>query len=349
MSVSDTALVGYVVIVVCGDIAIGLLLTAHLNPKINELIRVASDTCDVLSLDVLISRAITSLESTKVDIVEFTQQQRRTYSLSKAHLRLQDYQIPPTLVIYIPGWWNTPDDESTQAIINALLLRNGLVLLMDTQNSFSSGYVSSASRVKPLSRALYDFIERLYEIGVDPSTLHIVGFSLGAHVAGLAGKMAQKRLNKSIGKITALDPAKPCFSRPPERLQRGDANFVHVIHSSPGVVGLEVPIGHVDVYVNGVSGTQPECKGRSLSSQCDHSLSWRLYIASVTNSSAFLGNYCEDWNALAAKACYGAEREVGYDVSSTLEGLYLYRSNINRRGRRLQVYNPLDLRTWWNK
>ncbi|KAJ0173869.1 hypothetical protein K1T71_011018 [Dendrolimus kikuchii] len=338
----------YIVITVfsvssCGTIA--FVLTAHIDTKINKLIRVGSDACDILPLDILFSRALTSLEPTELDVVEFTQdRRRRSYRLSKAHIRLQEIRIPSTIVIYIPGWWNTPNDESSQAVVNALLITNPLVLLIDTQDSFSRGYVSSASRVKPLSRSLYSFIQRLSLNGIDPATLHIVGFSLGAHVAGLAGKLLQKRLSQSIGKITALDPAKPCFSRPTQRLQRDDANFVHVIHSSPGVVGLEVPIGHLDVYINGVSGTQPECIGRSLSAQCDHSMSWRLYTASVNDSRALLARYCDDWNSLVNRDCKGNEAVVGYDVSSALGGLYLYRSSIVRSARQLQVFNPLELR-----
>lgn len=281
---------------------------------------------DILPIDILFSRKITSIDSTDLDVVEFTEERRRTYRLSKAHIRLQDDHIPSTIVIYIPGWWNTPDDESSQAMVNALLTRNPLVLFIDTQNYFSQGYISSASSVKPLSRLLYHFIERLHQNGIDPASLHIIGFSLGAHVAGLAGKILQKRLNQSIGKITALDPARPCFSRPTQRLQRGDANFVHVIHSSPGVVGLKAPLGHLDVYINGVDGTQPECKGKTLSAQCDHSLSWNLYISSVKNSSTLLGRHCDDWNSLVNRDCNGNEVPVGYDASSTLGGLYLYRS-----------------------
>ena len=59
-------------------------------------------------------------------------------------------------------------------------------------------------------------------------TFHIIGHSLGSHVAGYAGE----RL-KGLGRITGLDPAGPYYEwMPPEvRLDPTDAEFVDAIHS----------------------------------------------------------------------------------------------------------------------
>ncbi|KAL7291570.1 hypothetical protein TKK_0014824 [Trichogramma kaykai] len=104
--------------------------------------------------------------------------------------------------------------------------------------------------------------------GVDPNQwgyTHIIGHSLGAHVAGQVGKMMQRYNNFHINRITALDPAEPCFeTQEPLRLSRRDALLVDVIHSDGArtknqAFGLLNPIGDVDFYLNG--GTlQPECK-----------------------------------------------------------------------------------------
>jgi len=89
-------------------------------------------------------------------------------------------------------------------------------------------------------------------------SLHLVGFSLGAHVAGLAGH----RLNGTIGRITGLDPAGPSFHYVSNalRLDSSDAKFVDIIHTNAGKrflgdgnLGISESLGHVDFYPNGGS------------------------------------------------------------------------------------------------
>ena len=64
---------------------------------------------------------------------------------------------------------------------------------------------------------------------------HIIGHSLGAHIAGYAGEklISMSRETGKLGRITALDPAQPLFQNTPEfvRLDPGDAEFVDVIHT----------------------------------------------------------------------------------------------------------------------
>lgn len=81
----------------------------------------------------------------------------------------------------------------------------------------------------------------------------MIGFSLGAHVAGFAGAE-----QKSLHRITGLDPAGPLFEsqHPNSRLDESDAEFVDVIHSNGenlilGGLGSWQPMGTVDYYPNG--------------------------------------------------------------------------------------------------
>lgn len=83
--------------------------------------------------------------------------------------------------------------------------------------------------------------------------MHIIGFSLGAHVSGFAGAELP-----GISRITGLDPAGPLFEsqHPKARLDSTDAVFVDVIHSNGenlilGGLGSWQPMGHVDFYPNG--------------------------------------------------------------------------------------------------
>lgn len=95
---------------------------------------------------------------------------------------------------------------------------------------------------------------------INLKNVHLLGHSLGAHVAGFVG---YKFIGK-IGRITGMDPARPDFEVPilresKDRLDPSDAVFVDVIHTCAGTVGFVRPIGHADFYPNGGSFRQPGC------------------------------------------------------------------------------------------
>ncbi|XP_046649317.1 pancreatic triacylglycerol lipase-like isoform X1 [Daphnia pulicaria] len=96
------------------------------------------------------------------------------------------------------------------------------------------------------------------KLGVKASDVHLIGHSLGSHIAGYAG---EKILN--LGRISGLDPAGPSFrSMPPfVRLDPSDAQFVEAIHTDGGALGfgLSEPVGHLDFYPNG-GEVQPGCE-----------------------------------------------------------------------------------------
>ncbi|XP_075983076.1 phospholipase A1 member A-like [Anticarsia gemmatalis] len=326
--------------------AIGALLPPAVADNFDGLIKAASATCEALPLELLLARPY-SIEMPAIDIFEFKRNSHRVYRAASAHEHIKNK--PPTLVLYIPGWWNTPTDESSNAIVQALLTKHPVVLVLDTRLSFCRGYVSSVTRVNPLSHLLYSFIKNLQKAGLNPSSVHLIGFSLGAHVAGMTGKLVQKKLKTKLGRITALDPAKPCFTKTEHKLDKRDAEFVQVIHSSAGVLGLEDPIGHTDVYVNGVAGKQPECRDRSISLECDHALAWKLYSASAMNDRTLMGKRCDSWEELLESKCNGSETVLGYSCSTKSRGMFLYKSEERekRQEPRLKVFNPFSLWTGW--
>lgn len=81
------------------------------------------------------------------------------------------------------------------------------------------------------------------------------GHSLGAHVAGYAGKFLEGKL----GRITAMDPAEPFFQQLPKsvRLDASDAKFVEAIHTDAkkyvpyGGLGFSENVGHLNFWPNG--------------------------------------------------------------------------------------------------
>lgn len=116
------------------------------------------------------------------------------------------------------------------------------------------------------------FLELLEIINPDFSRKHVtlVGYSLGAHVAGFTGYL----MNGEVGHIIGLDPAGPLFTFPAitsskYRLDETDAVYVQVLHTSDESLGPGIKCGHADFYPNGGIATQKNCLFNSLTNRRD--------------------------------------------------------------------------------
>ncbi|XP_055918639.1 uncharacterized protein LOC129950742 [Eupeodes corollae] len=107
----------------------------------------------------------------------------------------------------------------------------------------------------------------------NPTELHIIGFSLGAHVAGFASNALERSTGKKVRRITGLDPALPFFgtSQNDLKLDRTDAEFVDVVHTNAGIYGKIESCGHVDFYMNG-GQLQPACNDSKNIPLCSHTM-----------------------------------------------------------------------------
>lgn len=77
--------------------------------------------------------------------------------------------------------------------------------------------------------------------------VHIIGHSLGAHIAGGVGLY----FNGTLGRVTGLDPALPLFTpKSIDGLQAESAVFVDVIHTDYPIFGDITPRGTIDFYPN---------------------------------------------------------------------------------------------------
>ncbi|KAJ8968060.1 hypothetical protein NQ314_002499 [Rhamnusium bicolor] len=182
------------------------------------------------------------------------------------------------------------------------------------------------------------FLNYLVEdMDVDPKDIHLIGHSLGAHVSGFAGRALKKG---KIARITGLDPALPGFDVglvEGGHLNKNDADFVDIIHTCAGFLGMKQPIGHVDFYPNGGGPPQPGCGILELLEVCSHGRSWRLFAKSIVLDKPFMASECETLQLLWDKACDGKDIPMGEPTPPDARGIYYIKTTDDE---------PFIIRNW---
>lgn len=175
--------------------------------------------------------------------------------------------------------------------------------------------------------------------GASVNQFHLIGFSLGAHVAGFAGKVVG-----NLPHITGLDPAYPLFSLTDteSRLDTSDAAFVDVIHTNSGdlldgALSFPQPIGHVDFFPNG-GNAQPGCTDKIVNMEkadildliqgCSHGRAPDYFIESINGSPKFVSGKCDSYANWASGACSsGIRTNMGFGVSTSVRGQFYLVTN----------------------
>ncbi|KAH8232353.1 hypothetical protein KR032_004706, partial [Drosophila birchii] len=201
----------------------------------------------------------------------------------------------------IHGWKGRYTDAMNKQITKAWLSRGDFnVIVVNWARAISVEYASSVMAVPGAGTRVGEMIEYLHEHhGMSLNSLQVIGHSLGAHVAGYAGKKVGER---RIHTIVGLDPAMPLFSydKPSKRLSTEDAYYVESIQTNGGKLGFLKPIGKGSFYPNG-GKKQPGC-GVDVTGSCSHQRSVTYYVEAVTKDN-FGTIKCEDYERAVAKEC----------------------------------------------
>ncbi|EDW75588.2 uncharacterized protein Dwil_GK23737 [Drosophila willistoni] len=178
-----------------------------------------------------------------------------------------------------------------------------------------------------VSKCLGQLINNLWTTGIyKRSDIHLIGFSLGAQVAG----MTANYVNDPLPRITGLDPAGPgfMFSSDEHKLDRSDADFVDIIHTDPFFFSLLPPMGHADFYPNLDQFNQRGC---SYVTQwrfynCNHYRSAIYYAESIMTERGFWAQQCGGWFDFFTQRCNHytnmPNMQMGYFVSEKASGSY---------------------------
>ncbi|EDV53477.1 phospholipase A1-like [Drosophila erecta] len=205
---------------------------------------------------------------------------------------------PTRFVIH--GWTQSYSASMNKDICSAWLSRGDYnVIVVDWARARSVDYATSVMAVGATGKKVAKMINFLKDNhGLNLNDVYVIGHSLGAHVAGYAGK----NTNGQVHTIVGLDPALPLFSynKPNKRLNSDDAWYVESIQTNGGTLGFLKPIGKGAFYPNG-GKTQPGC-GLDLTGACSHGRSTTYYAEAVKQDN-FGTIKCGDYEAAVSKEC----------------------------------------------
>uniref|UniRef100_A0A2S2R8G8 Lipase member H-B n=1 Tax=Sipha flava TaxID=143950 RepID=A0A2S2R8G8_9HEMI len=245
-------------------------------------------------------------------------------------LTSSDFDGSKPTKILIHGWLgDAVDYESVCMMLKAEYLESGnynVVCVDWAVLAIDLPYITARLRCRIIGNCVADLVSMLVDNSAQTvDDIHIIGFSMGAHIAGYVGKRFDGRLQR----ITGLDPARPLFfSRmPSERLNENDATFVDVVHTTSFLLGEHKPIGKIDFYPNGGYTRQPGCRGIYFFGEvCSHYKSYEYYARSIQSEGdeSFKAVRCEQWEDYKKSTCkdYDDFTYMGEYASSNFSGNY---------------------------
>ncbi|XP_047019325.1 lipase member I-like [Helicoverpa zea] len=203
------------------------------------------------------------------------------------------------------------------------------VIVVDWSREASFSYSVAVESVPLVAKDLGDFIIMFFPTATDVAKLHLVGFGLGAHVVGIAGRQVAAAAVPPglVQRITGLDPSRRQWGANSARLRRTDAAYVEVIHTDGSGLfsnGIGTAIGDIDIYANGGSN-QPGC----LTNTCSHERAYELFAASMFNTE-LKAVPCSSTTQLNLNLCRGNPLEIGGVRLTKTGSSRIYRINTKR-------------------
>ncbi|XP_077301670.1 pancreatic lipase-related protein 2-like [Arctopsyche grandis] len=215
-----------------------------------------------------------------------------------------DFDNTKHVKIIVHGWtFFTHSLEIQDELKNAFLQHEDVnVIFADWTKRSNTLYTFAVKNTEYVGAEIGRFVDWLVSRGTPLNSFHLIGFSLGAHVVGIAGRSIK---SGHIPYITALDPAGPKWNSNPNKLVASDAVYVEVIHTDIGCLGLgfKEPIGNADFYPN-KGYRQPGC---GLKTACSHTRSYKLFARTIGNKN-FMASQCNDYLEMFYGNCANLSR-----------------------------------------
>ncbi|XP_015790500.2 pancreatic lipase-related protein 2 [Tetranychus urticae] len=215
------------------------------------------------------------------------------------------------IVFIIHGWVIASDSLMYIQLRHELFNQYETVVSVDWRNGADAdSYPQSAVNTAIVGRETGYLIKLLLDKReIEPDQVYLIGFSLGAHVAGAAGRWLSNKYSSKVARITALDGAGPLIGGTKYSLKIGDAALVDAIHTNGGDIenqfighlGYASPLGDLDFFPNG-GQDQPNCAKNTADVTCNHHAAIYYYISSIKTCS-YVATKCNSWSTYLQGNC----------------------------------------------
>ncbi|KAM9342300.1 phospholipase A1 member A [Pholidichthys leucotaenia] len=231
----------------------------------------------------------------------------QTFTQESLTKRTSYFNISTPTVVIIHGYRAMGRRPSwVKDLAQALLTAQDVnIVVVDWIYGASFAYNLVVENYREVAVQISVLINQLQKHGCQLQSFHLIGVSLGAHVAGFVGTLFEGR----IGRITGLDPAGPMFKGADtyDRLDPSDAQFVDAIHTDSDYFGISIPVGHVDFFLNG-GKDQIGCARSRFASMygyviCDHMRALHVYMSAMKGTCPLIGIPCSTYEDFLKGHC----------------------------------------------
>ncbi|KFQ85858.1 Endothelial lipase, partial [Phoenicopterus ruber ruber] len=255
------------------------------------------------------------------------------------HKSLEDckFNVTAKTFFIIHGWTMSGMFETwLGSLVSALQERekDANVVVVDWLSLAHQLYTDAVNNTQIVGKSIARLLD--WENSSEPSNeyLYLVKQEKKNHLTVKLGNGSRAQLQ-----VGGLDPAGPMFEGvdPSKRLSPDDASFVDVLHTytreTLGVsIGIQMPVGHVDVYPNG-GDFQPGCGLSDVLGaiaygtigevvKCEHERSVHLFVDSLVNQDKQTFAFqCTDSSRFKKGICLSCRKNrcngIGYNARKT--------------------------------
>ncbi|KAJ8729866.1 hypothetical protein PYW07_016904 [Mythimna separata] len=288
-----------------------------------------------------------NLDVSKIDVYfyDFQNHVYRSFHVDKAAqgiLAIDNLNNANKFFVYVGGFKSNIQKKSTERIRNAFRdIGNSYLIIVDhseythANDGDRASYERSVKHVPSIGKKLAQMLAGLKAGGIPPKKIHCIGHSLGSQILGHVGENFIKLTSQKISRITALDPAGPCFDKKSEHVRSGLADYVEVYHCNGRVLGSGKAFGDIDFFANN-GKTQPECGNPSslspskalLVSKCSHKTCVMMWTATILHQDWYPAYNCEQYKEFKIGRCsQNKMTTAGFWNPGTATGKYYFSTN----------------------